>query len=530
LIKFDSDGRYGSMFLNNPSHVQQFVSPTLDNQLHQLSSLIRDNTELLQHIKDQTLLYKPSPSASVGNQKPDPAQKLVHSNLSESNHPINREENIKVLMSTNKRHGVSLLKKKPVKREKSISVTEVHKSGPLFVKKKPSGWMKVHVVLTTTQISLFDTQNTDVRLGHIRMANCTVKQGSHKYSLILEGQEKIQLVDPHSMIDSSSELVFRSREENEILSWFGDVEKCIRLTKLLLRDDFFSDDEQTDELQVDDPSEELSDFDEFSLEDEEPVNPPPPSFQDSVNQMLQAASNPKERSALQKMIGLLGSQLNPSIHDGPLLLRFLRARQLDPTKATEMIKARFEWETQFNPKEITLDQIHSEVVKKKGYFHCRDKENRPCFVALVGRHNPKDSDVQVMLKMLVFVLEKAAELAPPGVEKFCTIFDCSGFGINQMDWPFVKDAIQILQNFYPERLGALYVVNYPMIINMLWKMIKPWLDNRTSEKIQFVDNKTVRKYFDPERLPKRFGGLSKYEEQDFELGLETLEPLFVPPQ
>lgn len=100
-----------------------------------------------------------------------------------------------------------------------------------------------------------------------------------------------------------------------------------------------------------------------------------------------------------------------------------------------------------------------------------------------------------------------------------------------MDWPLVKDGIATLQNFYPERLGALYIVNYPMVINMLWKMIKPWLDQRTSDKIQFVDTKRVKQFFEPKFLPKRYGGTSNYEEAvDYIIGVETLDPGYIPPQ
>ena len=99
-----------------------------------------------------------------------------------------------------------------------------------------------------------------------------------------------------------------------------------------------------------------------------------------------------------------------------------------------------------------------------------------------------------------------------------------------MDWPLVKEAISTLQNYYPERLGALYIVNYPFVINMMWKMVKPWLDARTAEKIQFVDLKQLNQAFNPQFLPVRLGGTSTYESTDYLLGIETLAPSYIPPQ
>ena len=99
-----------------------------------------------------------------------------------------------------------------------------------------------------------------------------------------------------------------------------------------------------------------------------------------------------------------------------------------------------------------------------------------------------------------------------------------------MDWPLVKESIATLQNYYPERLGSLYIVNYPFVINMLWKMVKPWLDARTAEKIQFLDVRKLPEFIDPSFLPTRFGGQSTFEKTDFVLGIETLQPGYIPPQ
>lgn len=99
-----------------------------------------------------------------------------------------------------------------------------------------------------------------------------------------------------------------------------------------------------------------------------------------------------------------------------------------------------------------------------------------------------------------------------------------------MDWTFVKEAISTLQNHYPERLGTLYVVNHPFVVNMTWKMVKPWLEPTTVDKIQFCDINKLLQAFDRKHLPSRLGGTSNFESTDFILGLETLNPDYNPPQ
>merc|ERR1712063_162104 len=113
---------------------------------------------------------------------------------------------------------------------------------------------------------------------------------------------------------------------------------------------------------------------------------------------------------------------------------------MDPHKAADMLKARIGWENKVKPEEITLEMVQSETAKKKGYFHCYDKAGRPIIVVLAGAHSPKDSNVQVMLKLVIFVLEKAIASAPEGIENFSAIFDCTGFAVGQMDWPLVKES------------------------------------------------------------------------------------------
>ena len=109
------------------------------------------------------------------------------------------------------------------------------------------------------------------------------------------------------------------------------------------------------------------------------------------------------------MVELLGSTFDPQAHDGAMLLRFLKARGFEPPRAVAMMKARLDWERKVNPKGITLDMVRSEATKKKGFFHCYDKGGRPCVVVKAGSHSPKTSDADIMLKLVIFVLEKAIE-------------------------------------------------------------------------------------------------------------------------
>ena len=73
----------------------------------------------------------------------------------------------------------------------------------------------------------------------------------------------------------------------------------------------------------------------------------------------------------------------------------------------------------------------------------------------------------------------------------------------------VKHASKISQDNYPEQLGQMLIVNAPMTFTTVWAVIKPWLDEKTREKIQLKGSdykKTLFKYCDEEQIPDFLGG------------------------
>lgn len=88
---------------------------------------------------------------------------------------------------------------------------------------------------------------------------------------------------------------------------------------------------------------------------------------------------------------------------------------------------------------------------------------------------------------------------------------------------------------YLARLGAVYVINQPLVISVVWKFIKPLLDPSTREKVHFLSSKkdllnfflvrayAIRhsKFFQPEQLLEHMGGSSTKVYEDLDYGLPT---------
>ena len=67
--------------------------------------------------------------------------------------------------------------------------------------------------------------------------------------------------------------------------------------------------------------------------------------------------------------------------------------------------------------------------------------------------------------------------------------------------------LNILQQHYPERLGRAFVINVPFLLNAFYKMITPFMDPVTREKLKFNPNCVKEGHFESDMLIKgNWGG------------------------
>jgi hypothetical protein len=100
------------------------------------------------------------------------------------------------------------------------------------------------------------------------------------------------------------------------------------------------------------------------------------------------------------------------------------------------------------------------------------------------------------------------------LETCCTIMDLKGVGISKASqvYSYVRSASGLSQNYYPERLGRLYVINAPWGFSGVWGIIKGWLDPVTVQKIHILGSgykKELLAQVPAENLPVEFGGTCK---------------------
>ncbi|KAI9843084.1 MAG: cytosolic factor, phosphatidylinositol/phosphatidylcholine transfer protein [Sclerophora amabilis] len=209
------------------------------------------------------------------------------------------------------------------------------------------------------------------------------------------------------------------------------------------------------------------------------------------------------------------------------LLRFLRARKFSVELSKKMFIECEKWRQDFGVDELVRNFQYDEKSKVfeyyPQYYHKTDKDGRPVYVELLGNVDLtamyKITTPERMIQNLVVEYEKLADPRLPAcsrkadqlLETCCSIMDLKGVGLGKARqvYGYVQQVSGILQNYYPERLGKLYIINAPWGFSPIWNMVKGFLDPVTVQKIHVLGSGYQKELLDQvpkENLPTQFGG------------------------
>lgn len=211
--------------------------------------------------------------------------------------------------------------------------------------------------------------------------------------------------------------------------------------------------------------------------------------------------------------------------DDRCISRYLRATRYNIDDCVARISKTLQWRRDYRPTEITADEVEPEAVTGKEFFSGYDKYGRPLLFLVPANENTKTYERQ--LRFVVFKLEKGVKLMPEGVEQFTIIIDYENMNMFNATPPSVsKKFLDILSNHYPERLGKAFMINPSWYLWVFFKLLGPFLDPATKEKIHFVrvskqkENRqngtevepgtggwtNIFEFIDQDQLPDKYGG------------------------
>ncbi|KAJ3739750.1 CRAL/TRIO domain-containing protein [Lentinula detonsa] len=188
--------------------------------------------------------------------------------------------------------------------------------------------------------------------------------------------------------------------------------------------------------------------------------------------------------------------------------RYSRASKWHLNDAKKRIKNTLEWRREFKPELIVPDEVKIEDESGKIVINGFDKDGRPIIYMRPGRQNTETSPRQ--LRHLVWCLERAKDLMPPGQESLVIIVDYKTTTLRtNPPISVASKVLTILQHHYVETLGRAIVTNLPLLLNFFYKGISPFLDPVTRDKMRF--NPDLLELVPSSQLEAEFGGEYEYE-------------------
>ncbi|CAI9266505.1 unnamed protein product [Lactuca saligna] len=191
--------------------------------------------------------------------------------------------------------------------------------------------------------------------------------------------------------------------------------------------------------------------------------------------------------------------------------RYLRARNWNVKKAEKMLETSLIWRMNYRPEDIRWDHVAPEAETGKIYRSSfMDKLGRTILVMRPKCQNSKSTRAQI--KYLVYCMENAILNLPPEQEQMVWLIDFHGFSMSNVSIKTTKETAHILQDHYPERLGLAILYNPPRFFEPFWRVVKPFLEPKTANKVKFLysdDPNTkniMESMFYIDRLESAFGG------------------------
>ena len=234
------------------------------------------------------------------------------------------------------------------------------------------------------------------------------------------------------------------------------------------------------------------------------------------------------RRALAETGGVSGMDEPGSAPDSYTLLRFSRARGGDPAAASAMLRATAAWRASSRVDSL-LERFsfpEHELVQSAWVhgYHKTDKRGRPVYIDRIGC-----ADLDTLFK--VTTPERIAEehlyewevllrdrfpacsrAAGRPIRQTMTVVDLAGLSLARFNTarPVVMALTRLDQEYYPEFLGDLMLVNAPWVFTAVWAVVSPMLGARTQRKVQVFGDSgyTARllEYIDAASLPAFLGG------------------------
>lgn len=198
-----------------------------------------------------------------------------------------------------------------------------------------------------------------------------------------------------------------------------------------------------------------------------------------------------------------------------LIDQFLRARHGSARDAARMINTALKWRAQVN----TLDFMHryAEILAKKGakfpmaVISTADACKQPVVYGIMRLLEKRKVEREPFADAVIAFFEHLYFAEEYTQQEMIVILDFRGWSLRKHSpYRVVKDGLHTLQAYYPERLGCVFLVNYPASIRAAYTAISPIIDSGARSKIVWVPDtpcENMKQHgVPPKSIPTYMGG------------------------
>ncbi|KAJ3775527.1 CRAL-TRIO domain-containing protein [Lentinula raphanica] len=225
--------------------------------------------------------------------------------------------------------------------------------------------------------------------------------------------------------------------------------------------------------------------------------------------------------------------------DDGTLKRFLRARKYNLKDAKKMFIDAQNWR-----KNVKLDELYEKIdpfdyPEREAVFDCWPmwfhKLGRPINLQFLGGMDlhrlskegvtPERHWETILVNAECLtreILPAAAKKHGKEIDSVLVIIDLKGFGLSKF-WQMkhlAQKSFQISQDYYPETMGRLIILNAPSTFTIIWNAIRPWIAKETANKVDILGadyREKLLELVDEENLPWAVGGKCRCEGGDKEV-------------
>lgn len=209
--------------------------------------------------------------------------------------------------------------------------------------------------------------------------------------------------------------------------------------------------------------------------------------------------------------------------DDEFLVKYLRCRKYRVEDAFQVIRNYFrvrqrlpEVFTDLGPHTMPYRKI---IVENRLILisKLRDPQGRAVAMMKLGAWNTGICSLTDLLRAALVMAEWTLENKETQIRGVVGVFDLKGMRMSHLAHftpLFIKKLAHIVEDCYPSRLKAVYVLNNPYLCELLYAMIKPFLKSKLAQRFHFTgcDLSKLNGVLPSDCIPAEFGGT----EEDFD--------------